>query len=256
MTTENNIVVDDVVEETPVEAPVAFNNTGSKSAIRSTMRKHSAEFTELPTNSNEFQCGSYYIILGEEHIAIHNVESKELVKTIHYGSTQFKDLCLELVKLGAPVTPARGGGNTAGAARKGGGASVSASVNTLRQVLIKNGWSAPKTVIVDGVEKKALSEQLKGEYKVITKQDGWELLKGETSIISGLYGRGTSQIIKEKTGTAPAKKEKKEVNSSAAKNTGAKKAGKRNKPLIEKEEVVIPEPEPDDSDMNEPADVL
>jgi len=244
---ENNIVVDDAVEETPVETTPVFNNSGSKSALRNTMRKHSSEFTELPTNSNEFQCGSYYVILGLEHIAIHAVETKELVKTIHYGSTQFKDLCLELMKLGAPVTPARGGGNTTGAARKGGGTTVSASVNTLRQVLVKNGWSAP-----------SLSEQIKGEFRVITKADGWELLKGEESVISGLYGRGTSQLIKEKTGTAPAKKEKKEVNSSAQESSsGVKKAGrKRNKPLIEKEEVVIPEPEPDDSDMNEPADVL
>lgn len=237
MTTENTSVETMTNDASDNAAVATLTNNGSKSALRNTMRKHENEFLVLD-NPNEFQCDNYFIILGNEHIAIHNVDDKLVVATTHYGSTQFKDLCLELVKLGCNITPARGGGNTNGSSK---GGNISANVNTLRQVLVKNGWSAP-----------SMSEQVKGQFRVKTLAEGWELFNGEESIIQGNYGRGTSLLIKEKIGEKAQPKEKTQ-RVKAEGGEARPKNKKRNKPLIEKEEDIISEP---DTDMNEPAEVF
>ena len=186
--TENTILVENNAENTVKDNKQIQS---SKSALRKTLRKRDKEFTELNPSVFMTISGKYGVGLMDTIWIIESApegtkQEATILEEIQYSNHQFNDVALALIKLGEQIILSRGGGNTSKTSQVGVGSGKSA---TLRKVLIKNGWSAV-----------SLSTQTKGEFSVVTRPEQWELLKGETSIRVGEYGRGTAIIIKTLTG--------------------------------------------------------
>lgn len=158
------------------EVKIAPQFTGSKSAIRNTMRRHEEIGETSPTEFFDIK-SKIAVVLGAAEIVVKNGEAT--IGTLEYGKEQFKRTAT-LVNDNGGAFVFRGAGK-----KSNGGVAVNASATSLKTVLTNNGFAPNKEGLME-----------KDGHTVTLSNDGWIVSKAGKEIISGSYGRGTIKAIK------------------------------------------------------------
>jgi hypothetical protein len=155
--------------------------SGSRNAIRNTMRRHE-EVRELSTVEFEDVQSKNVIVLGAEQIVCKSEEGNTL-GTVPYGKSQFRNTALLCNKHGGGMLIKTGGASkTAGTSQ-----AVNTALKSLEGVLRNNGFVRN----TDGVFEK-------DGFSVPLSDEGWELKdKAGETIKAGKYGRGAMKAIRD-----------------------------------------------------------
>jgi hypothetical protein len=164
-------------EVTVTEKPVVIASvdifTGSRSAIRSTLRRHIAEVDELDANVFADKKTGDRISLEKEHIVVYPTdETKEKIK-IDYGRMQFANTAKAVNDLGGGIKT-----------RKASSVTV---LTKFKASLQKSGFKSSKG-------KENSMEKL--PYQINFSASGWELFKEEAMITKGAFESGAIKAVK------------------------------------------------------------